>query len=313
MSFFQQTKKVCIGLLLSAGLTSPVYAFDTTEDVLGDFLKNQLPAVQYSAQPVPYNPATIQQQAAYAGPLLNAQSALIMNANTGQIFYQKNMDNVRSIASISKLMAAMVVLDAHLDMNQRITITEAEIDRLKGTGSRLSIGTTLTRGQMLHLGLMSSENRAIHALGRTYPGGMSAFVQAMNAKARSLGMINSRFYEPTGLDPRNVSTARELSMMVRAASQYPQIRQLSTAQSGEAYTSTGKFEQYKNSNVFVREGNWNITVQKTGYIREAGRSMVMQTQMGREPVIIVVLGSQTTTTRANDARALSSMVQQYPM
>ncbi|MDK4613645.1 D-alanyl-D-alanine endopeptidase, partial [Kingella kingae] len=118
---------------------------------------------------------------------------------------------------------------------------------------------------------------------------------------------------PTGLDPRNVSTARELSMMVRAASQYPQIRQLSTAQSGEAYTSTGKFEQYKNSNVFVREGNWNITVQKTGYIREAGRSMVMQTQMGREPVIIVVLGSQTTTTRANDARALSSMVQQYPM
>ncbi|MDK4573838.1 serine hydrolase [Kingella kingae] len=313
MSFFQQTKKVCIGLLLSAGLASPVYAFDTTEDILGDFLKNQLPAVQYSAQPVPYNPAMIQQQAAYAGPLLNAQSALIMNANTGQIFYQKNMDNVRSIASISKLMAAMVVLDARLDMNQRITITEAEIDRLKGTGSRLSIGTTLTRGQMLHLGLMSSENRAIHALGRTYPGGMSAFVQAMNAKARSLGMMNSRFYEPTGLDPRNVSTARELSMMVRAASQYPQIRQLSTAQSGEAYTSTGKFEQYKNSNVFVREGNWNITVQKTGYIREAGRSMVMQTQMGREPVIIVVLGSQTTTTRANDARALSSMVQQYPM
>ena len=313
MSFFQQTKKVCIGLLLSAGLASPVYAFDTPEDVLGDFLKNQLPAVQYSAQPVPYNSATIQQQAAYAGPLLNAQSALIMNANTGQIFYQKNMDNVRSIASISKLMAAMVVLDAHLDMNQRITITEAEIDRLKGTGSRLSIGTTLTRGQMLHLGLMSSENRAIHALARTYPGGMSAFVQAMNDKARSLGMMNSRFYEPTGLDPRNVSTARELSMMVRAASQYPQIRQLSTAQSGEAYTSTGKFEQYKNSNVFVREGNWNITVQKTGYIREAGRSMVMQTQMGREPVIIVVLGSQTTTTRANDARALSSMVQQYPM
>ena len=313
MSFFQQTKKVCIGLLLSAGLASPVYAFDTTEDVLGNFLKNQLPAVQYSAQPVPYNPAMIQQQAAYAGPLLNAQSALIMNANTGQIFYQKNIDNVRSIASISKLMAAMVVLDAHLDMNQRITITEAEIDRLKGTGSRLSIGTTLTRGQMLHLGLMSSENRAIHALARTYPGGMSAFVQAMNDKARSLGMMNSRFYEPTGLDPRNVSTARELSMMVRAASQYPQIRQLSTAQSGEVYTSTGKFEQYKNSNVFVREGNWNITVQKTGYIREAGRSMVMQTQMGREPVIIVVLGSQTTTTRANDARALSSMVQQYPM
>ena len=133
------------------------------------------------------------------------------------------------IASISKLMSAMVVLDAHLDMNEPITITEAEIDRLKGTGSRLSIGTTLTRGELLHLSLMSSENRATHALGRTYPGGMSAFVAAMNAKAQSLGMTSSRFYEPTGLNFQNVSTARDLNRMVAAASKYPLIRKNSTS------------------------------------------------------------------------------------
>ena len=135
-----------------------------------------------------------------AGPLLSSQSALIFNNKTGEVLYQKNPDRVMPIASISKLMSAMVVLDARLDMNEPITITEAEIDRLKGTGSRLSIGTTLTRGELLHLSLMSSENRATHALGRTYPGGMSAFVAAMNAKAQSLGMTSSRFYEPTGLN-----------------------------------------------------------------------------------------------------------------
>lgn len=318
MSFLQHTKQICAGLFLSMSIATPALAYDT-EDVLGQFLQQQFPTQMPTAAPsygVPqpaYNNISIQQQAQYAGPLLNAQSALIMNANTGQIFYQKNMDSVRSIASISKLMAAMVVLDARLDMNQPITITEAEIDRLKGTGSRLTVGTTLTRGQLLHLGLMSSENRAIHALGRTYPGGMGAFVQAMNAKAQSLGMMRSRFYEPTGLDPRNVSTARELSMMVRAASQYPQIRQLSTSNYGQAYTSAGRFQEFKNSNALVREGMWNITLQKTGYIREAGRSMVMQTQMGREPVVIVVLGSATSATRVNDARALSSLVPQYPL
>lgn len=249
---------------------------------------------------------------AYA-PLLNARSALVMNANTGKILYQKNMDSVRSIASISKLMAAMVVLDAKLDMGQSITITEAEIDRLKGTSSRLSVGTTLSRADLLHLGLMSSENRAIHALGRTYPGGMAAFVSAMNAKAQSLGMTRTRFYEPTGLDPRNVSTARDLSVMVRAANNYPRIRQLSTSNYGSVYTSAGKTQTYKNTNALVREGVWNISLQKTGYIREAGRSMVLQAQMGKEPVVIVVLGSSTSATRASDARALGSVARQTPL
>lgn len=258
------------------------------------------------------NPASIASSYQYA-PFLNARSALVMNANTGKILYQKNMDSVRPIASISKLMSAMVLLDAKLNMFEDITITADEIDRLKGTGSRLSVGTTLTRGELLHLGLMSSENRAIHALGRTYPGGMSAFVAAMNSKARSLGMNNTHFYEPTGLDPRNVSTARDLSVMVRAANKYPQIRSLSTSNYGQVYTSAGRMQTFKNTNSLVRDGSWDISLQKTGYIKEAGRSMVLQAQMGSEPVVIVVLGSSSSSSRVNDARALSSMIHQTPL
>ena len=179
-----------------------------------------------------------------AGPLLSSQSALIFNNKTGEVLYQKNPDRVMPIASISKLMSAMVVLDAHLDMNEPITITEAEIDRLKGTGSRLSIGTTLTRGELLHLSLMSSENRATHALGRTYPGGMSAFVAAMNAKAQSLGMTSSVSMSLTGLNFQNVSTARDLNRMVAAASKYPLIRKNSTSNYGSVWTANGR-QNYK--------------------------------------------------------------------
>lgn len=311
MSFARYRIRVCLSALLGLSFALPAAAQDVNDDVLGQFLQQNFPTavqpqLQY-AQPAAQQDF-IQQQAAMAGPMLNARSALIMNANTGQVLYQKNMDSVRSIASISKLMAAMVLLDAKLDMSQRVTITEAEIDRLKGTGSRLTVGTTLSRAELLHLGLMSSENRAIHALGRTYPGGMGAFVNAMNAKAQSLGMAQTRFYEPTGLDPRNVSTARDLSVMVRAANRYPAIRHYSTAQNGSVYTSAGRQQNYRNSNALVREGQWNINLQKTGYIREAGRSMVMQAQMGREPVVIVVLGSSTSASRVNDARALSSVM-----
>ena len=312
MTLLQHTKQICTGLVFSFGLVSSAFAYDS-EDVLGDFLQQNFPG-QSTTVPAANNHAApaAQQQPAYAAPLLNAQAAAIMNANTGQILFQKNMNSVRSIASISKLMAAMVVLDARLDMGQTITITEAEIDRLKGTGSRLSIGTELTRTQLLHLGLMSSENRAIHALARTYPGGMSAFVQAMNAKAQSLGMRHTRFYEPTGLDPRNVSTASDLLLMAQAADRYPQIRQFSTAKSGQVYTSAGRVQQYQNSNALVREGRWNISVQKTGYIRESGRSMVVKARIGSEPVTIVLLNSPTTTTRVNDARKIQSWMMQRP-
>ena len=251
-----------IGMSLVLAISAAPATADNM-DVLGQFLQQNFPDEKdpLGAFLVENPTAQISEQAAIAGPLLSSQAALIMNSKTGEVLYQKNINRVMPIASISKLMAAMVVLDGNLNMNEQITITDNEIDRLKGTSSRLSIGTTLTRKELLHLGLMSSENRAIHALGRTYPGGMSAFVSAMNAKAQSLGMSNTRFYEPTGLDSRNVSTASDLSKMVSAASDYSVIRQNSVSNSGSVYTSAGRQQSYKNSNALVREGSWNIDLQ----------------------------------------------------
>ncbi|OAM29385.1 MULTISPECIES: serine hydrolase [Eikenella] len=305
-------KKHCALILAGLGLalaSLPAAAQDDI-DVLGQFLEQNLPVQDdplgtfLSSRPA----ERVEAQAAVAGPLLSSQSALIMNGRSGEILYQKGIDQVRPIASISKLMSAMVVLDARQNMNETLEITEAEIDRLKGTGSRLSVGTTLSRREMLHLGLMSSENRAIHSLARNYPGGLPAFMSAMNRKAQSLGMQQTRFYDPTGLDFRNVSTARDLSLLVRAAHEYPLIRQFSTSNSGSAHTSNGRTQQYRNSNALVREGSWNISLQKTGYIRESGRSMVLYANVQRQPLIIVLLNSPSPTTRVNDARAIQNWV-----
>ena len=249
MTITHISKKI-MAACLSLGLLASLPAAADDLDVLGQFLEQNFPTQDdplgaFALQ----NPAgQIEAQAAMAGPLLTSQSALIINNRTGEVLFQKNPNRVMPIASISKLMSAIVVLDAGQNMNERISITDAEIDRLKGTGSRLSIGTTLTRSEMLHLSLMSSENRATHALGRNYPGGMSAFVEAMNRKAQSLGMSNSRFYEPTGLDFRNVSTASDLNKLVQAASRYPLINRNSTSNYGSVYTSNGRQQSYKNSN-----------------------------------------------------------------
>ncbi|MCP1659638.1 serine hydrolase [Neisseria perflava] len=300
---------LCMSAVLATAAL-PVMADDM--DVLGQFLEQNFPTKQDPLEALANSRAEqVEMQAQIAGPLLSSQSALILNNRTGEVLYQKNANRVMPIASISKVMSAMVTLDARLDMNEMITITPDEIDRIKGTGSRLAIGTTLSRGELLHLSLMSSENRATHALGRTYPGGMGAFVAAMNAKAQSLGMYNSRFYEPTGLDPRNVSTANDLSKMVSAASKYPLIRKNSTSNYGAVYTANGR-QQYKNSNALVREGAWNIEMQKTGYIREAGRSMVVKANVQNQPITIVLLNSPTSTTRVNDARKIESWMLQRP-
>lgn len=281
-------------------------------DVLGQFLEQNFPTQQDPLEALAISKAEqVEAQALMAGPLLSSQSALILNNRTGEVLYQKNANRVMPIASISKLMSAIVTLDANLDMNEMVSITPAEIDRLKGTGSRLGIGTTLSRKELLHLSLMSSENRATHALGRTYPGGMSAFVAAMNAKAQSLGMSNSRFYEPTGLDFRNVSTAHDLSRLVAAAGKYPQIGRDSTSNYGSVYTVSGR-QSYKNSNALVREGSWNVELQKTGYIREAGRSMVMKARIQNQPITIVLLNSPTSAMRVNDARQIETWMVQRP-
>ena len=298
---------VCLGVSLSLA-AMPAVADDM--DVLGQFLEQNFPTQQDPLEVLAISKAEqVEAQAMMAGPLLSSQSALIMNNKTGEVLYQKNANRVMPIASISKLMSAIVLLDADLNMNELVTITPEEIDRLKGTGSRLSIGTSLPRKELLHLSLMSSENRATHALARTYPGGINAFVAAMNAKAQSLGMSNSRFYEPTGLDYRNVSTAHDLSRLVAAASKYPLIRRNSTSNYGAVSTASGSL-RYKNSNALVREGGWNIELQKTGYIREAGRSMVVKANVQNQPITIVLLNSPSSTTRVNDARKIESWMLQ---
>ncbi len=306
MRFLMKKPKTMLRCALTISLMFfSVSAMADSSDALGQFLEQKIQVSEQDAIGdflAQYNRSAQDFQGMdTTDPLLMSTAALIMNSNTGEILYQKNITQVRPIASISKLLSAMVVLDAGLDMSESIVITDAEIDRLKGTSSRLSIGTELSRRELLHLALMSSENRAIHALGRTYPGGMPAFVSAMNQKARRLGMSQSQFYEPTGLDPRNVSTAYDLSLLVRAASRYPIIRQFSTDNHGEIYTSTGRLQKYQNSNALVREGAWNIVLQKTGYIRESGRSMVVQATVQNQPLVIVLLNSPTTTTRVNDA------------
>lgn len=234
---------------------------------------------------------------------LHSASVLVIDQSTGQTLFEKHSDAVLPIASISKLMTAMVVLDAKLDMQEVISIGEEEIDTLKGTRSRIPVGMTMTRETAMLLALMSSENRAAHALGRHFPGGMLAFVKAMNNKARALGMLNSSFEEPTGLSSNNVSTAHDLARMVAAAARYPEIRELSTTASAKVELK-GRVKDFNNTNALVRSDSWEIGISKTGYISEAGRCLVMQARVADKPVVIVLLDSNGKMTRVGDANRI---------
>lgn len=234
---------------------------------------------------------------------LYSASALVIDQTTGQAMIEKQPDLVVPIASISKLMTAMVVLDAKLDLQELISIGDADVDGLKGTRSRLPVGTTMTREAAMLLALMSSENRAANSLGRHYPGGLPAFVQAMNKKAQALGMYNSRFEEPTGLSSNNVSTAHDLARMVAAAARYPEIRQYSTTAEARVELN-GRIRDFHNTNALVRNDNWEIGVSKTGYISEAGRCLVMQARVADKPVVIVLLDSNGKMTRVGDANRI---------
>ena len=247
-----------------------------------------------------------------SAPNLYSHAALVISGLTGETLYQKNAQAVTPIASITKLMTAMVTLDAGLPLDQAITVTDAEIDRLKGTGSRLAVGTTLSRREMLLLALMSSENRAAASLARTYPGGTAAFIAQMNRKARQIGMQNARFYDATGLNSGNQATALDLARMVHAASQYGLIRQFSTTASHDVWVSDTRQLHYKNSNALVREGEWQIGLSKTGYIQEAGRCLVMQATVGSTPLIIVLLAANATAARIEDAKQLRSWLEDLP-
>ncbi len=236
---------------------------------------------------------------------LRSSAVMVQDAETGEIVLNKNSDAIVPIASITKLVTAMVILDRGLDLEQRIVVSREDIGTVKGKGtrSRLMPGSVLTRDELLLLALMASENRAAAALGRTYPGGMPAFVQAMNDKATDLGMTDSRFVEPTGLSPANVASPRDLVKLVRAAHGYPLIREYSTRE----YATVHPYKRplrFVNTNNLVRNSHWDIELSKTGYISEAGRCLVMHVRLASKDLIVVLLDSWGKQSRIGDANRI---------
>ncbi len=242
---------------------------------------------------------------------IQSSAALVVNMQSGSVIYNKNVSAVAPIASITKLMTAMVVLDAKLPLDESIVLTEDDLDHVKNTGSRLQIGTMLTRDEMLRLALMSSENRTASALARAYPGGAAAFVREMNLKAITLDMMHSSFVDSTGLSSGNVSTAQDLAKLVSAAHQYPLIRQYSTGNGYAVQTVSGRTLEFRNTNALIPSPEWNIELSKTGYIREAGRCLVMQTVIAGAPVVIVLLDSWGRLSRSGDANRIRKWIEYH--
>jgi D-alanyl-D-alanine endopeptidase (penicillin-binding protein 7) len=242
-------------------------------------------------------------------PKLRSAIALIYDQQSRSPLYAKNSDAQTPIASITKLMTAMVVLDAQQPLDEEITIDKSDIDTLKGTRSRLRVGMKLTRNELLKLALMASENRAANALARAYPGGYDAAISAMNVKAYELGMRNTQFLDPAGLNSNNVSTAHDLVKMVAAARDYSLIHRYTTAASHSVDGWRGREMRFVNTNPLVRNASWDIGVSKTGYISEAGRCLVMEATINQRPVIIVLLDSWGKNTRIGDANRIKKWME----
>jgi D-alanyl-D-alanine endopeptidase (penicillin-binding protein 7) len=239
---------------------------------------------------------------------LKSSVAYVIDQDTNEVLVSKNDQAVLPIASITKLMTGVVISEAKLSMDESITITQDDVDTEKGSSSRLKVGTTLTRGELLHLSLMASENRAAHALGRTYPGGLQAFVDLMNAKAAALGMRDTRYIEPTGLSSKNQSSAKDLATLVSLAYQDPILRELSTSPSHQV--EVGKHTlNYKTTNRLIKNPNWDIGLQKTGYISEAGQCLVMQAKIAGRKLIMVFLDSAGKLSRIADAERVRKWVE----
>ncbi|MGL6599743.1 D-alanyl-D-alanine endopeptidase [Aeromonas veronii] len=250
-----------------------------------------LPAV--SAAP---NPAKLE---------VRSSSALVVDVKTGKTLYQKNATKVRPIASLTKLMTALVVLDAKQNLNQTITVDKNDLDRVKHTHSRIRMGTKVTRRDALHLALMSSENRMASALARHYPGGRSAFVRAMNNKARQLGMRNTHFYDSTGLSTHNVSTAQDLGKLAAAAYRQPLIRQFTQDENREMRFSAPAYSlMFNNTNPLVKNPDWDVRLSKTGFTDEAGRCLVMRAKPDSRELAIVLLNSVGKRTPIGDANRI---------
>ena len=246
---------------------------------------------------------------ALSDPLeLKSSVALVMDQDTHEVLLSKNDHAVLPIASLTKLMTGLIISQAKLPMDEMITITQDDVDTEKRSGSRLTVGATLTRQEMLHLALMSSENRAAHALGRTYPGGMKVFVSQMNLKARLMGMTDTRYVEPTGLSSKNQSSAHDLAALVNVAHSDPVLRAFSTSPGYEVAVGN-KTLQYNNTNRLVHSPSWDIGLQKTGYISEAGRCLVMQAEVSGRKLIMVFLDSAGKFSRLADAERVRNWIE----
>jgi D-alanyl-D-alanine endopeptidase (penicillin-binding protein 7) len=242
---------------------------------------------------------------------LKSSVALVLDADTDEVLLSKNSQAVLPIASLTKLMTAVVVAEANLPLAEPLTVTQDDVDTEKFSSSRLRVGTTLSREEMLHLAQMSSENRAAHALGRAYPGGLDAFVAAMNRKARELGMNDTHYVEPTGLSSNNQSSARDLATLVKAAQEHQMIRDFSTSSEYEVEVGN-RTTQFRTTNALVRSPAWDIVLQKTGYITEAGRCLVMQARMAGRKLIMVFLDSTGKYSRIGDAERVRRWIGELP-
>ena len=277
---------ICAGLGLSLSLTSAAYAFHTK--------------THHRAERVAYSPHRLS---------LRSASAIVQDAETGEILYGKNASTITPIASITKLMTAMVMLDAGVDLNQDITISTVDMDTLRGTHSRLKPGATLTRDELLRLALMSSENRAAAALARTtYPGGIEPFLRAMNQKAQMLGMNDTHFDDATGLSAANVASAEDLVKMVRAAHRYALIRKYTTT-TGHEVQVAGRPLAYRNTDRLVSNERWHIGLSKTGFTNDAGHCLVLQANLAERQVIIVLLDSWGKFSRIGDANRIKAWLE----
>jgi serine-type D-Ala-D-Ala endopeptidase (penicillin-binding protein 7) len=244
------------------------------------------------------------------GPDVRSNAAYVMDTTNGTVIFERKSDVVAPIASITKLMTALVVLEAQQPLDEVLEISNADRWKGKGAFSRLTAGTKLSRGDLMHLALMASENRAARALGRNYPGGEAAFVRAMNAKAKALGMTQTRFGDPSGLSTDNVSSARDLAKLVVAASRHATIREYSTSRSHQVKVGRSILE-FRNTNSLVANPGWDITVQKTGFINEAGECLVMQTMIEERPVVMVLLNSFGKYTRVADAKRIRTWMEAH--
>lgn len=274
----------------------------------------QAPATSDKVQYTGIVPVDISQAVDPGRIKLRSSAVLVLDPAQGKALLARNERIVKPIASITKLMTAMVVLDAKMPLDQPIAVTDADVDRLKGTHSRLLVGTRLPRRELLRLALMSSENRAAAALAHSYPGGSRAFLAAMNRKSASLGMSDTRFEDPTGLSSGNVSSARDLARMVLAAHRYPLIREFTTTASHVVNLHGKSGEVFKNTNRLVQSGNaaWQIGLSKTGYTAEAGRCLVMHARIGVRPVVVVLLDSWGKLTPIGDANRIRRWMETQP-